>query len=211
MLSQVLQVDPNDRGNFARQIVDLALQNEAGGMVVGFPLGLHIDNALTDTRNDTLQARRCRNLANTLALLSLSHNIQVFLYGESTHIAVHAAADRHTCGNMYEFNTPFFVPATRNWLERSVSMDGPRTHCVILAQVHAAPEHSPCALCHALHADESGTTKDAQLLSGVRGSDLLMRHDLGKPVRGMAWLHGQASPWPVWFELYCVAACTTRI
>jgi hypothetical protein len=78
---QVLEVDPNDRGNFARQIVDLALKHGAGGMVVGFPLGLHIDNALTDTRHDTLQARRCRNLANTLALLSQSQNLQVFLYG----------------------------------------------------------------------------------------------------------------------------------
>lgn len=43
---------------------------------------LCVQNTLTDPSSDTPIARRCRDLANVLAILGKSRGIQVYLYGE---------------------------------------------------------------------------------------------------------------------------------
>ncbi len=81
--AQVLKVDPNNRGMFARTVLDTALKHQAGGVVVGLPLDPHNPrSSLVNDAADSEHATKCRWFANALALVARPHGIQVFLYGE---------------------------------------------------------------------------------------------------------------------------------
>ena len=67
---------------FARQLVDKALQLNVGGLVVGMPLDpWNPESTLTSYQLDTEHGRKCRNFANSLALVARPHGLHVYLFG----------------------------------------------------------------------------------------------------------------------------------
>ncbi|GIL76754.1 hypothetical protein Vretimale_8758 [Volvox reticuliferus] len=64
----------------ARQVLDTALQQGVGGMVVGIPV--QPGGSIVKPETDSRMGSRCRNLAHSLALIAKEHGIPVYLYNE---------------------------------------------------------------------------------------------------------------------------------
>lgn len=64
----------------AKEMVDVALSNSCGAMVVGIPLtpvGI-----IANPETDSQVGRRCRNFAHTLAMVAKAHDIAVYIVSE---------------------------------------------------------------------------------------------------------------------------------
>ena len=90
-----LRVIPSgDTSTLARLLLGITKEQGLCEIVVGYPVNPEAGNSLTNPSNDTPIARRCRNLANTLATLTrgsgssegntATSEISIFLYDESS-------------------------------------------------------------------------------------------------------------------------------
>ncbi|GAX78626.1 hypothetical protein CEUSTIGMA_g6065.t1 [Chlamydomonas eustigma] len=70
--------------SLAQELMKLCVERGLKGIVVGLPLNPMLKGKLTDPNTDTPMAKRCRSLANTLALLAPSKNIEVYIYDEAS-------------------------------------------------------------------------------------------------------------------------------
>lgn len=64
----------------AKEMVDIALSNSCGTMVVGIPLtpvGI-----IANPETDSHVGRRCRNFAHTLAMVAKAHDITIYIVSE---------------------------------------------------------------------------------------------------------------------------------
>ena len=94
-------ISSGDTSSLARQLLDIAREHGLHEIVVGYPVNPDAGNSLTNPNKDTPIARRCRNLANTLAILTRdggstseaastsgssipSSEISVYLYDEAS-------------------------------------------------------------------------------------------------------------------------------
>mmetsp|Transcript_7720 Transcript_7720/g.20578 ORF Transcript_7720/g.20578 Transcript_7720/m.20578 type:complete len:248 (-) Transcript_7720:512-1255(-) len=82
-----LQVLPNDvknRGMFARQIVQAAVDHQASGILIGMPLDpFNPRSTLSNPNADSHHGRRCRWFAHSVAIVAQPQGIDVYLYDES--------------------------------------------------------------------------------------------------------------------------------
>lgn len=90
---QALKVIPSgDTSSLARLVLDIAKEQRLNEIVVGYPINPEAGNSLTNPSKDTPIARRCRNLANTLAIITRGagsgdtavSEMSIYLYDEAT-------------------------------------------------------------------------------------------------------------------------------
>jgi RNase H-fold protein (predicted Holliday junction resolvase) len=87
---QPLKVIPSgDTSTLARLVLSMAKEQGLNEIVVGYPINPEVGNSLTNPSKDTPIARRCRNLANNLAILTrgkgsedTASEVSIYLYDE---------------------------------------------------------------------------------------------------------------------------------
>jgi len=80
----VLPNDVKNRGMFARQIVQAAVDHQASGILIGMPLDpFNPRSTLSNPNADSHHGRRCRWFAHSVAIVAQPQGIDVYLYDES--------------------------------------------------------------------------------------------------------------------------------
>jgi RNase H-fold protein (predicted Holliday junction resolvase) len=90
---QALKVIPSgdSTSTLARLVLLMAKEQGLNEIVVGYPINAEVGNSLTNPSKDTPIARRCRNLANNLAILTrgggsenAASEVSIYLYDEAS-------------------------------------------------------------------------------------------------------------------------------